>query len=114
MTLRRRSGLILTPPLPHGESLGLIKEARAVITDSGGVQREACWTGTPCLLLRDRTEWVELLRSGAVRLVDLDTDKLTRALARRRRGRPVADRYCHIRYPSRRIANRLARDLARG
>lgn len=114
VSLRRRSALMLMPPLSHGESLGLIQEARAVLTDSGGVQREACWSGTPCLLLRDRTEWVELLRSGAVRLVDLDAGKVQRALARRRRGRPVEDRYSQIRNPSRRIANRLARDLAHG
>jgi UDP-N-acetylglucosamine 2-epimerase len=51
--------LIVTKPLGYRTSLALQLHAAAVLTDSGGVQREASWLGTPCLVLRDRTEWVE-------------------------------------------------------
>jgi UDP-N-acetylglucosamine 2-epimerase len=46
-------------PVPYLESLGLIKHARFVLTDSGGVQQESAMLNTPCITLRDRTEWIE-------------------------------------------------------
>jgi UDP-N-acetylglucosamine 2-epimerase len=101
-----------TAPLPHIESLALVAGAHSVLTDSGGVQREAYWSGTSCLLLRDRTEWTELVSCGAVRLTDLDGTKIARSLRRRAKIQPVGDRFFTIRQPSRRIINRLARDLA--
>jgi UDP-GlcNAc3NAcA epimerase len=52
-------------PLGYRSSLAAQLHAAAVLTDSGGVQREAAWLGTPCLVLRGTTEWVETLEGEA-------------------------------------------------
>ena len=61
------SGVLLTSPVGYLEMLWLLKNANVVITDSGGVQREAYYLKTPCVVIRDRTEWSDLihLRTGA-------------------------------------------------
>jgi UDP-N-acetylglucosamine 2-epimerase len=59
----------LLPPLGYLETLGCIRDAAAVVTDSGGVQREAYWLGSPCVTLRTDTEWQETVQLGANVLV---------------------------------------------
>jgi UDP-GlcNAc3NAcA epimerase len=72
----------LTPPLGYLDFLQLARGARAVLTDSGGVQKEAYLLDTPCVTLRDTTEWVETVEAGWNVLVDLDADAALRALER--------------------------------
>ena len=77
------SALTLTEPLGYIEFSSLLCQAHAVVTDSGGVQKEAYLAGVPCVTLRANTEWVETVHAGWNTLVDLDIDAALGALARR-------------------------------
>ena len=100
----------LTPPLGPLAFTSLLVHARAVLTDSGGVQKEAYLAGVPCVTLRDTTEWVETVDTGWNVLVDLDADAALQALERaaaRRAARALRRR-------SRRRARRGRARRARG
>ena len=76
--------VIVTEPLGYRTSLALQLHAAAVLTDSGGVQREAAWLGTPCLVLRETTEWHEAVEGSRGRMVVVGLD-VERALGVLRR-----------------------------
>ncbi|MBI3747947.1 MAG: UDP-N-acetylglucosamine 2-epimerase (non-hydrolyzing) [Chloroflexi bacterium] len=84
-----REGVALAPdvrlvePQGYRTSLTLQMHAAAVVTDSGGVQREAAWLGAPCLVLRETTEWLEAVDDSAGRMVIVghDGDLAERVLA---------------------------------
>jgi UDP-GlcNAc3NAcA epimerase len=70
----------LTRPLGYLEFAALASQARAIATDSGGLQKEAYWYGVPCVTLRPSTEWVDTVELGANVLVDDDPDAIASAL----------------------------------
>jgi UDP-GlcNAc3NAcA epimerase len=79
-TLERR-GIRMTDPLGYLDVTRLVRAARAVITDSGGLQKEAFLAAVPCLTMREQTEWVETVESGWNRLIGLRPDAVEPALA---------------------------------
>jgi len=74
--------VMLMEPLPYVETLGMISGSRLVITDSGGLQKEAFWLGKPSLIARDTTEWGEIVSAGAAFLVGTDPKRIESGYAR--------------------------------
>jgi len=70
----------IVKPVGYMEMLCLEKNAKKIITDSGGVQKEAYWFKVPCITLRDNAEWVETVKSGWNILVGGDRQKIVKAI----------------------------------
>ena len=71
----------LIEPLSYLELASLASQARVIVTDSGGLQKEAYWYGVPCVTVRPSTEWVDTVAEGANVLVDDDPEALAAAVA---------------------------------
>jgi UDP-GlcNAc3NAcA epimerase len=100
----------LVPPLGYLDFAALASQARVIVTDSGGLQKEAYWYGVPCVTARPSTEWVDTVETGANVLVDDDPERLVEAVenARMPPERPrlygdgqAAGRIAAALYPSR-------------
>jgi UDP-N-acetylglucosamine 2-epimerase (non-hydrolysing) len=78
--LLRSSSIIVAPPLSYLRAIGLMREARFVITDSGGVQEETTALGTPCLTVRENTERPITIEQGTNVLVGTSLDALAAAV----------------------------------
>ena len=82
----RHPGLVLTKPVGYRKMIGLIKNAKRVITDSGGIQKEAFFLKIPCITLREETEWPETVDRGCNVLVGCDRRLFLEALAEKPNG----------------------------
>jgi UDP-N-acetylglucosamine 2-epimerase len=72
----RLPGVKVVPPLGYLTTQALVRAAAVVLTDSGGLQKEAAFHSTPCVVLRERSEWVELVAERRVLLAGVDPEKI--------------------------------------
>jgi UDP-GlcNAc3NAcA epimerase len=77
---RLRPHVQLIEPVGYFEMVTLSRSARGILTDSGGLQKEAYWLGVPCITLRDETEWVETVSTGWNTLTGSDSGKILSAV----------------------------------
>ncbi len=87
--LSKFKNIRLIEPVSYLGMLRLEKHAKAILTDSGGVQKEAYWFRVPCFTLREETEWVETIRSGQNVLVGTEPRKIVREVGRLEMRRPA-------------------------
>jgi len=74
--IESNENILLLPPTSFLEMINLEKNASMVITDSGGVQKEAYFFKKPCIILRPETEWIEIVKTGNAVLCGADYDKI--------------------------------------
>lgn len=77
--IQKSENLLIIPPVSYLDMICLEKNASMIITDSGGVQKEAFFFEKPCIILRGETEWVEIINNKAGILVDADESKIISA-----------------------------------
>jgi len=70
------TGLKVIEPVSYFDMITLEESSKVILTDSGGVQKEAFFFSTPCITLRDETEWVETVKEGGNKIVGADSDKI--------------------------------------
>ena len=69
----------ISAPVSFLDIIKLEKNARLIMTDSGGVQKESYFFGKPCIILRPETEWVEIVENGTAIIADADEDRILNA-----------------------------------
>jgi len=101
------SNVRIVPPVSYLDMLALEASARRILTDSGGVQKEAYLVGVPCVTLREETEWVELVEAGWSRLVGADPEAIRDAV-----GSPIPEGERPMLFGGGQAAHRIVRILA--
>jgi UDP-N-acetylglucosamine 2-epimerase (non-hydrolysing)/UDP-GlcNAc3NAcA epimerase len=91
--MERLNGVRLIDPVGYLDMVRLESSARLIVTDSGGVQKEAYWLGVPCVTVRDQTEWVETVDAGWNRLTGADAGAILEAVREFRPDGPRPDLY---------------------
>jgi UDP-GlcNAc3NAcA epimerase len=77
--LESNASIKLIPPAGFIDIIALEKNAKLIITDSGGLQKEAFFFQKPCVILRDQTEWIEIVENGNAVLAGADEEKISNA-----------------------------------
>ena len=85
----------LREPIGYAEMLWAIRNALKVLTDSGGIQKEAYWLETPCVTMRDETEWIDTVHDNWNIVVGADADRIVTAAVRATTGPTVQSRHQH-------------------
>ncbi len=104
--------LIITEPLGYFDFITLINNAKLILTDSGGIQQEASVFNTPCVTLRNNTEWLETVESGKNKLVGTKTAEIIESANKILNDQTVYEGMCKSRSPykigaSKRIVDHL-------
>lgn len=104
----RLGSVRVVDPVPYFDMIRLEESARAICTDSGGVQKEAFFYRVPCITLRDETEWVETVEAGWNRLTGADAQKIVAAVEAGKPARPAqADAFYGDGHAAEKIVARL-------
>ena len=78
--LKKCKNVCIIKPVGYIDFIALMKNAKKIVTDSGGVQKEAYLLAIPCITVRKSTEWVETVEAGGNILTDTNTDKIVKAV----------------------------------
>lgn len=78
--IKKYKNILLVEPVGYIDMICLENNAKKIITDSGGVQKEAYWLKIPCITLRNQTEWVETVENGWNTLIDIKKEKIINAI----------------------------------
>lgn len=78
-TIKTNPLIKIIGPVSFLDMIALEKNAQLIMTDSGGVQKEAFFFKKPCIILRSETEWVELVNSGSARITDANEEEIVKA-----------------------------------
>ena len=93
LSAHQLKNLKLISPVGYLDMLMLEKNAKAILTDSGGMQKEAYWFGVPCVTLRDETEWVETVETGWNVVVGAGHEKIVEAVRSFKTDNPRPELY---------------------
>lgn len=106
--------LRIIDPISYLDMLLLEKGAKVILTDSGGVQKEAYWFGVPCVTLREETEWLETVQTGWNSLTGSDSDRMFAAVMRQTPAQPLIQNLYGDGHSARKIVQLLREESKNG